>query len=92
MPVLDYDIYYDQGSSVGVWVDLDYDITTNYYTTKVALTPDEIYSFKVRARNSVGDSSQSEPISIRAAKPADPPRNLQNVPAITTAYQVGLQW
>jgi len=44
----------------------------------------------ITARNSVGVSSQSTPLSILAAKDPDAPLNLVNVPSITTANQVGL--
>jgi hypothetical protein len=40
----------------------------------------------------VGISLDSEPVSIRAARIPDAPINLQNVPVITTAYQIGLDW
>jgi hypothetical protein len=46
----------------------------------------------VTARNTVGSSLYSEEISILAAKVPDAPINLVNVPAVTTAYQVGLSW
>ena len=62
------------------------------YTTTVPLTPDTIYSFKVSARNSVGLSLQSVPVSIRAAEIPDAPINLANVPEVTSAYQIGLTW
>lgn len=65
---------------------------TQYYTTSVALIPDVIYSFKVAARNSVGLGPQSDFVSIRAAEVPLPPINLANVPEITTAYQIGLDW
>lgn len=52
----------------------------------------ETYSFKVTARNTVGDSNMSEIITILAAKPPDVPLNLREVPGLTTAYQVGLIW
>ena len=58
----------------------------------MTLTPNTIYSFKVTARNSVGNSVLSTAVSIRAAKIPDAPINLANVPAITTAYQIGLSW
>ena len=58
MPVLDYDVYYDQGSDN--WVILAENVPTPDYTTVVALTPDVIYAFKFTARNSVGDSLLSE--------------------------------
>jgi len=58
----------------------------------VLLTNDLIYSFKISARNNVGSGAFSEPISIRAARVADKPTDLQNVASITTAYRVGLDW
>ena len=90
MPVLDYDVYYDQAA--GNYVLLEEAVPTAYYTTSVALTPDLIYSFKVVARNSVGKSLMSAAVSIRAAKVPDAPINLVNVPSVTTAYQIGLDW
>jgi hypothetical protein len=58
----------------------------------VALTAGATYSFKVTARNSVGDSAQSTAVTILAAKPPDAPLNFQNVEGLTTAYQVGVRW
>jgi hypothetical protein len=46
----------------------------------------------VTARNTVGDSELSVPVTILAAKPPDAPLNLQNVPGLTTAFQIGLSW
>lgn len=56
------------------------------YTTTVSLTPDVVYSFKVTARNTVGDSLLSEAVSIRAAEVPDAPASLVDIPATTTAY------
>jgi hypothetical protein len=52
----------------------------------------ETYSFKVTARNTVGDSNMSEILTILAAKPPDIPLNLVNVPGLTTSTQIGLVW
>lgn len=52
--VLDFDIYYDEGTGSGAYVLLESNIDTPYYTTTVALTNDVNYSFKVTARNTVG--------------------------------------
>jgi hypothetical protein len=60
------------------------------YTTTVALTPDTVYTFKITARNTVGDSLLSEPISIRAAEVPDAPVTLLNIPGLTTGYQIGV--
>jgi titin len=73
-------------------VELETGVPTQHYTTTVPLTPDTIYTFKVRARNSVGYSLESETISIKAAEVPYVPINLVNVPDITTAYQIGLDW
>lgn len=51
-----------------------------------------MYTFKVTARNTVGNSLFSETISIRAAEVPDAPLYLSNVESVTTAYQVGLLW
>jgi hypothetical protein len=90
MTVIDYAVYYDQG--LGTYVLLDSAVTTQYFTTTVPLTPNTIYSFEVTARNSVGASLRSASVSIRAAELADAPIDLTNVPGITTAYQIGLDW
>ena len=88
--MIDYSIYYDQGLST--YILLESNVVSQSYTTSVPLTPDTIYSFRVAARNSVGLSLQSAPISIRAAEIPDAPINLANVPEVTTAYQIGLAW
>ena len=71
---------------------LEANVGTAHYTTNVPLNPGLTYSFYVRARNSVGVSLESEPIAILVAKAPDAPINLQNVPALTTGYQIGLDW
>jgi len=48
--------------------------------------------FKVRAVNSVGSSVDSAMLSVLAAKRPDAPVSLTNVPAQTTANQIGLSW
>lgn len=60
VPVLDYDIYYDQATSS--WTLLDEAITTKFYQTTITLNPGVTYSFKVTARNTVGDSLYSAEI------------------------------
>lgn len=52
----------------------------------------ETYTFKVTSRNTVGDSDLSEIIVILAAKPPDVPVNFENVPGLTSAYQIGVKW
>jgi len=89
-PVIDYDVYYDQGT--GNYVFLQLKVLERSYLTTVTLTPGTTYNFKVTARNSVGSSQQSVALAVLAAKLPDPPRNLANLPLITTGYQVGLTW
>lgn len=64
-PIIDYRITYDQ--STGVYVMLDQGITTKSYATQIVLTPGASYTFKVEARNSVGYSLTSDPITILCA-------------------------
>ena len=88
--VIDYAVYYDQGSDS--FVLLDGAVTDQFYLTTVTLTAGTTYKFKVTARNEVGSSLDSEVVEILAAKLPDAPINLVNVPLVTTAYQVGLSW
>lgn len=88
--IIDYTVYYDQGSDN--YILLEAGVTTLFYQTSVVLTPGTTYAFKVFARNAVGSGDLSLPVSILAAKEPDAPLNLQNNPAVTTAYQVGLTW
>jgi hypothetical protein len=53
--VINFDIYYDQALG-GDYVLLEEAVTILYYQTSVSLIPDLVYSFKITARNSVGDS------------------------------------
>ena len=88
--VIDYAVYYNQGTNN--FVLLKNDVTTQYYQTDFVLVAGQTYKFKVSARNSVGTSLDSLELSILAAKRPDAPINLANVPEVTTAYQVGLSW
>jgi len=60
-------------------------VVNQYYQTTVSLTAGETYSFKVTARNTVGDSDQSSIVTILAAKPPDVPVSLANVSGQTTS-------
>jgi hypothetical protein len=76
-PVIDYTVYYDQGSST--YVELEAGVTTQYYLTSVTLSAGTTYVFKVQARNSVGLSGDSVELSVLAAKLPDAPVSLANV-------------
>jgi hypothetical protein len=82
VPVIDYDIYYDQGSAIANFVILAENVLDEFYETTIALTPGEEYTFRIISRNSVGESLQSEPITILAAKLPDAPVGLTDVPTI----------
>jgi hypothetical protein len=88
-PVIDYAVYYDQGT--GDFVELDSAVTQTEYVLS-SITPGVTYSFMVTARNTVGSSLNSDALSILGAKVPDSPVNLANVPVITTGYQIGLIW
>jgi hypothetical protein len=47
------------------------------YTTTQTLTTDEVYKFKVQARNSVGYSLDSSEILVRVARIPDAPANVR---------------
>jgi hypothetical protein len=83
-PVIDYTVYYDQGSNT--FVELESGVTSQFYLTSVTLNAGTTYVFKVQARNSVGFGSDSAELSVLAAKLPDAPVNLVNDPATTTAY------
>jgi hypothetical protein len=89
-PVIDYTVYYDQGSNT--YVELEAGVTTQYYLTSVTLSAGTTYVFKVQAKNSVGFSSDSAELSVLAAKLPDTPVSLANDAITTTGYQVGLTW
>lgn len=55
MDILDYDIYYDEALG-GDFTLIGNNIELLYYQTSVPLIADQVYKFKVTARNTVGDS------------------------------------
>jgi hypothetical protein len=91
-PILDYDVYWDQGSAIGSVVLLAADLTVREYQTTASLTSGELYTFYVSARNAVGEGQLSESLSVYAATIPDAPLAVANVPGLTTGFQVGLTW
>lgn len=89
-PVLDYTLFYDQGK--GSWVQLVQGVTDLFYQTGITLTADSVYSFKVRARNSIGNSYQSRELKVRAAAIPDSPTSIHNVASSTNGTQISLDW
>ncbi len=90
-PVIDYSISWDQGTNS--YVLLVSGITTTSYTTVVALTPNTVYKFKVKSRNSFDFSTTySNEASIRAASLPNAPILIANNVAVTASGIVGLTW
>ncbi|MCS5585436.1 MAG: fibronectin type III domain-containing protein [Pseudomonadales bacterium] len=70
--VLDYKVFWDQGTNNFVELEGATALTTKNYT-KTGVTEGTTYKFKVQARNTVGYSSESSTVSILAASvPATP--------------------
>jgi len=92
LPILGYNVYYDNALGNKVFVLLSGGVTNTYYTTTNSLTAGAFYTFTVTAINSVGESDKSSSLTILAAKLPFAPVNLANNPSMTTAYQVGLTW
>ena len=90
--VLDYAVYWDRGIPGNTFVRLASGVTNQFYVTGVQLTVNEVYRFKVSARNQVGMSDLSLPIEIRAAGLPTAPNQLRNVATQTNAYQISLSW
>ena len=88
-PILDYKVYFDQGTNT--WTPFAFGITQTSFTA-TGLTAGTTYKFKVQARNIVGYSAISSEISVIAAAYPSSPTDLLNVPAITDASNIGLRW
>jgi hypothetical protein len=86
--VIDYRVSYTQGIDYHVLAENV--LPTSY--TAIGLTADNVYKFKIEARNSFGFSAFSNIIEIRAARLPDAPINLQNDATITTHQSIGLNW
>jgi hypothetical protein len=67
-------------------------ISGNVYTTSNALTPNTVYTFKVKIVNSFGASSFSPEVSIRAAAVPDAPVYIENNIEVTASGRIGLTW
>lgn len=90
IPELEYDIYYDQSN--GNWVTLVTGVTDLYYVTTTQLIPGNTFTFKAISRQWYGESIEGPEVSILAAKEPDAPINFVNIPGITTAYLIGVEW
>lgn len=53
-PVIDYTLWYNQGSAINTWIVLADQLTLTEY--EAALTMGTLYSFKVQSRNAFGHS------------------------------------
>lgn len=54
-------------------------ILSREYTTTTTLIEGKIYNLQVHARNSVGYSLASDPISVLVAQEPDQPENVQSI-------------
>lgn len=71
---------------------LESGVTVLYYQTTITLDWGKFYTFRIKARNEVGLSLDSDDLVILAARIPDKIVSLENNAAITTAYQAGLTW
>lgn len=78
-PILDYKVWYDQGTSSYVALTT---VTSESYTA-TGLTPGNTYKFKVQSRNSVGYSTYSNEVSVLAAQVPDQPAT----PTTTVSFE-----
>lgn len=90
-PVIDYRISYALDSDPDNYQVFADGITT-LYTTVTGLTGGLTYLFKVEARNSVGFSALSDPVSILCARVPDAPDSFQDDTAVTSDEQIGMTW
>ena len=56
------------------------------------LTAGTSYKFYVKARNVIGQSTQSSEVTILAAQIPDAPTSLANNVAVTSANTIGVTW
>ena len=70
-PLIDYAVYWDQGT--GSFVELETSITATSYTKSTGIGSGSTYQFKVQARNTVGFSGDSATLEIVAASAPDSP-------------------
>ena len=96
--IIDYNVFWDQGT--GTYVSLAQNIMTTSYDSTTVLTPLLVYNFKVKSRNTFGDSSSSPGVPIFSnivtivslAVVPTAPISLANNAAATASGIVGLTW
>ena len=64
--IIDYQVFFDDGLGTGVFIELASALTERKYTAS-GLYSGLLYTFRIKARNSVGYSDLSAPITILAA-------------------------
>jgi hypothetical protein len=87
--IIDYQVWYDDGLGTGTYIELVSALTEREYTT-TGLYSGLTYSFKVRARNSVGYGVLSDSFEILAAQVPD----MINAPTteISDRWNVIISW
>jgi len=88
--ILDYFVFFAEAS--GEFIELAKGLTLTEYTTAVPLKPGSTYTFKVKARNRLGESDFSKPIEVLAARVPDAPKPPHNLNQITNVDKIGLSW
>jgi hypothetical protein len=88
-PIIDYTVSYKLSTDTNYQV---YSTVTAQTETIQSLTPGANYDFVVQARNLIGLSVESTPITVKAAQIPDEPTTLANVPLQTTSSQVSMTW
>jgi hypothetical protein len=87
--VIDYQVWYENGSGTGVYIELVSALTEREYMV-TSLYSGVTYSFKVKARNSVGYSELSDAFEILAAQISDIPT--APTTTISDRWNVVIDW
>ena len=87
--IIDYQVYFDDGLGTGVFIELASALTERKYTAS-GLYSGLLYTFRIKARNSVGYSDLSAHITILAAQVPDIP--LQPTTEISDKFNVKILW
>lgn len=74
-PVIDYKLWFKHLDDADFYI-LEEVLTDTSYTTSIILQPNNLYQLKIKSRNLVGYSEDSNTVTIRSAKVPDVPTNL----------------
>jgi hypothetical protein len=74
-PVIDYKLWFKHLDDADFYI-LEEVLTDTSYTTSIILQPNNLYQLKIKSRNLVGYSEDSNTVTIRSAKVPDVPTDL----------------